>query len=103
MIESIIENTDANISDFAQKQLFCRRCTVELCSREKIINLAAGQIEIMYCLVCLGKRDGVPAKQFLGKMRKYILARQCFQKEWLKYKDQSICINRQNCLAHKEG
>ena len=53
----------------------------------------------MYCLACLGKRDNVNPEQLLAKMRKYIYSRECFQKEWLKYKD--ACPNQENCLSHK--
>ncbi len=93
-------NPDANIELPLQADVRCSDCAKELCMRQQLINLAVGRADIMYCLSCLGKRENVQAEQLLAKIKHYILSRQCFQKEWIKYKDLSSCSDPENCLPH---
>jgi hypothetical protein len=96
---SISDDAGINLSLAADKH--CSACAIELCMRQKLINLASGRIETMYCLSCLGKRENVQDSYLLAKIKSYILARQCFEKEWIKYKDPSFCRDSKNCLPHK--
>ena len=76
----------------------CHNCGEKLCLRENTVNLSMGNTDIMYCLKCLGKKEKVPAEQILAKIKKYILARECFYKEWIKYKNISQCPKTETCF-----
>lgn len=76
----------------------CVNCSEKLCLRQKTINLAVGNTDIMYCLNCLAKKENKPAEEILAKIKKYILARECFRKEWIKYKDVSFCPKPDTCF-----
>lgn len=86
-----------------QADSHCSVCAAEICMRQQLINLAIGHTGAMYCLPCLGKRENVRAEHLLAKIKNYILSRQCFQKEWVKYKDISSCPDPVNCLPHNHG
>ncbi len=75
----------------------CHNCSEKLCLRERTINLAMGNTDIMYCLVCLGLRESKAPEEILAKIKKYILARECFRKEWVKYQDASDCPKPKTC------
>ena len=99
-IDGIGFEDDADLSLEAESVSYCHNCAKELCVRQKLINMATGRTETMYCLVCLGKRENMQPEPLLDKIRKYILSRQCFQKEWIKYKEPSTCRDPENCLPH---
>jgi len=96
-------DSDANITMSLRTESNCSVCGTALCPRLVLINLATGRTEIMYCLHCLGKRENVQADQLLAKIRAYIFSRQCFLKEWIKYKDISFCADPKNCLPHNRS
>lgn len=78
--------------------LLCSQCKQALCLRKKTINMALGNTETMYCLNCLGEKEKIKAQEILAKTKKYIMSRQCFKKEWVKYKDISYCPDQTNCF-----
>lgn len=95
-----LNNTD-NVILVQEGPSTCGNCQDTLCLREKIINLALGHTEIMYCLICLGKRESKEPEEILSKVKKYIMARECFHKEWIKYDDISLCGKPKTCLIHR--
>lgn len=76
----------------------CSICAERLCLRQKTINLALGYTEMMYCLNCLEDKEGSTANEILAKTKKYVLARECFAKEWVKYKNISYCPKPNECF-----
>ncbi len=98
------QNINANSADnsaFLQEgTISCADCGESLCLREKTINLALGNTEIMYCLKCLGAKENKNPEEILAKIKKYIMARECFEKEWIKYKDISYCPKPDSCFPH---
>ncbi len=80
------------------KQYFCQTCAAPLCLRKQVINLALGNEQQMYCLICLANSNGTEAPQLLTRVRDYILGRQCFSREWLKYPTVSACPDPDGCL-----
>jgi hypothetical protein len=76
----------------------CSSCSHRLCLRQKVINLALGNTEIMYCLDCLGEKENNPPERLLAKIKDYTKARECFHKEWIKYKDVSYCPEPESCF-----
>ena len=100
-IDGISPDSNPDLSPQMDGISHCSTCAIQMCSREKVINLAMGRIEVMCCLFCLGKRENVSAELLLAKIKHYILSRQCFQKEWIKYKDVSVCSHPEDCLSHK--
>ena len=98
--DAIVSDSNADLPLSLEASISCHSCAKELCVREKVINMAMGRVEVMYCLACLGKREDVQPEQLLAKIKNYILSRQCFQKEWVKYKDLSFCPDPKHCLPH---
>ncbi len=97
-------NDNVNDADNAfsvnEDLIVCADCGEKLCLREKTINLALGNTEIMYCLNCLGARENKNPEEILAKIKKYIMTRECFYKEWIKYKDISYCPKSERCFPN---
>ncbi len=79
-------------------QLQCATCAARLCLRKQVVNLALGNIDEMYCLECLAKSSIRQPEDVLISMKTYILSRECFKKEWSKYKDVSSCPAPDSCF-----
>lgn len=60
--------------------------------------MALGNSEIMYCLGCIAGMNNQEPKQVLVTTKEYIASRQCFAKEWHKYKSQSDCPEPNTCF-----
>jgi hypothetical protein len=91
-------NDDTNNSCLQEDLMLCSVCGQNLCIREITINLALGNTEIMYCLKCLGTKEKKNPEEILAKIKKYIMARECFHKEWIKYKNISDCPKPESCF-----
>jgi hypothetical protein len=91
-------NDDINTSCPQGDLIACSVCGENLCLREKTINLSLGNTDIMYCLKCLGTKENKNPEEILAKIKKYIMARECFYKEWIKYKDVSYCPKPESCF-----
>jgi len=79
-IDGIVSDSNPDLPLLIKAFFSCESCAKKLCMRQKLINLAMGRIEVMYCLSCLGKRENVQAEHLLAKIKTYILSRQsgCF-------------------------
>lgn len=75
----------------------CHRCGAALCLRKQVVNLALGNTDELSCLVCLGQDSQRPAVDVLENIMGYINSRECFSKEWVKYKDKTYCPDPVNC------
>jgi len=91
-------NDAINTSCLKEDLIACSVCGENLCLREKTINLSLGNTEIMYCLNCLGAKENKNPEEILAKIKKYIMARECFYKEWIKYRDVSYCPKSESCF-----
>jgi hypothetical protein len=76
----------------------CDSCGAPLCLRKQVINLALGNTDEMYCLVCLGEDNDQKPAQVLENIRQYVYRRECFRKEWLKYLSVEYCPDRKGCF-----
>jgi hypothetical protein len=75
----------------------CALCAAALCLREQVLNLALSQTNRLLCLLCLAKDNDKPAEEVLEELKAYILTRECFAKEWVKYLDQGFCPKQSTC------
>ena len=80
-----------------QVPVVCCDCGVTLCIRQRTISLALGHDESAYCLHCLGKQSDVSGEQVLVNIKEYVMSRQCFRKEWIKYTDKTCCPQPSTC------
>ncbi len=76
----------------------CSLCSKLLCLRQQVINLALGNTETMKCLICLAKSTNQSPEDVLTKTKDYIVRRDCFHQEWLKYENIDFCPDKDNCL-----
>ncbi len=79
-------------------QLQCATCAARLCLRKQVINLSLGNVDSMYCLDCLAKSSIRQPEEVLVSIKTYILSRECFKKEWVKYKDVRFCPSPDTCF-----
>lgn len=89
-------NTDELIVEKAP--LHCAQCGARLCLRKQVINLSLGNAEEMLCLVCLSNNNSKAPQEVLSQMRAYVVGRQCFRNQWLKYRNESYCPEPDNCF-----
>ncbi len=76
----------------------CGNCGAALCIRKQVINLALGNAETLLCLTCLAQSEGeTPASLILG-MAGYIMGRDCFRKEWVRYQTVVDCPEPETCI-----
>ncbi len=78
--------------------LSCFGCGAELCLRKQVINLALGNVERMWCLLCLSREAGQSPQEILSGLKTYIQGRNCFLKEWVRYETVESCPDQQGCL-----
>jgi hypothetical protein len=78
--------------------LTCHTCGAPLCLRKQMINLAVGNVEDMFCLLCLAKDSSQSPQELLAGLSLYINKRDCLRKEWARYTDVSYCPDRLGCL-----
>jgi hypothetical protein len=76
----------------------CAKCEAPLCLRKQVINLALGNTEEMHCLHCLALESDTTEADVLRTSRGYVMERECFRKEWQKYRDQTACPDRKGCI-----
>lgn len=76
----------------------CKTCHSALCLRKQVINLALGNTDEMYCLECLAKESDVTPADVLCNTKQYLVGRECFRKEWVKYESDGDCPDPDNCL-----
>jgi hypothetical protein len=76
----------------------CCRCGKSLCLRQQVINLSLGDTEEMKCLICLAKETEQTPNKVLENTKAYILRRDCFSKEWLRYKNVDFCPDKIGCF-----
>jgi hypothetical protein len=79
----------------------CSGCNSPLCLRKRVVNLALDNIEEMYCLDCLGKINDRSPLDILLATRTYVLQRECFRKEWLKYENKAFCPEPMKCFIDR--
>ena len=77
----------------------CQTCKAALCLRKQVVNLALGNVEVMYCLSCLASESQQVPQALLVDMMSYIDQRDCFKKEWQRYLSVDYCPDRENCFA----
>jgi hypothetical protein len=76
----------------------CCRCQKSLCLRQQVLNLALGADTGLLCLGCLASDNGKDRAQLLSELKPYVVSRECFAKEWSKYKSEEDCPDREGCL-----
>jgi len=79
-------------------QSHCNTCSAPLCLRKQVINLALGNIDEMFCLICSGADSGRSAEDVLTGIKDYVLSRPCFKKEWVKYPNVTFCPEPHRCF-----
>lgn len=75
----------------------CKRCSIRLCLRQQVLNLALGFTEAMQCLNCLAQTNGKDAAEMLDDLKIYIYSRECFKSQWVKYLDETYCPSPKEC------
>ena len=76
----------------------CFRCEAPLCLRKQVINLALGCDIQMLCLNCLSFDSHQGASQIMDRVKGYILNRDCFHREWVRYTTRASCPDPHGCL-----
>ncbi len=76
----------------------CSRCGAALCIRKQVINLALGNVDALFCLVCLAQNEQETPENLVSGMVGYIMGRDCFRKEWVRYKDIGDCPAPTTCI-----
>jgi hypothetical protein len=76
----------------------CSGCGASLCLRKQVINLALGNIETMSCLNCLSQAEGNSPESLIAGTVEYILSRDCFAKEWVRYACADYCPDPLGCF-----
>jgi hypothetical protein len=79
----------------------CLKCQKPLCLRKQVINLALGNSDEMYCLVCLAVMNEQEPKEILLKVKSYVQGRECLQKEWVKYENSEYCPDKTGCFMRE--
>jgi hypothetical protein len=79
---------------------YCSSCRAPLCLRKQVVNLALGNTDEMFCLVCLGAESSRSPQEVVANLTGYIMSRECFRKEWVRYKDVSYCPDPMNCCPN---
>lgn len=78
--------------------LTCGRCAKAICLRQHVINLALGNTEEMFCLDCLGDDGSKSGEEVLAGIKTYVLQRECFRKEWVRYENVKYCPDPEHCF-----
>ena len=90
------DSTGQNVSVARQ----CSLCGAALCLRKQVVNLMLDNIQEMYCLECLGKMNAKEPREILTTAQSYIMQRECFRKEWIKYENRSQCPEPTGCFIN---
>lgn len=75
----------------------CRRCQSALCLRQQVLNLALGEDSELLCLNCLAQDNDSEPQKLLKDVGAYVRGRECFAKEWDKYRDCGFCPSPATC------
>ncbi len=81
-----------------QAPLNCCICNAALCLRKQVVNLALGKTDKMMCLSCLAAENNQTPDEVLKSLKSYILLRDCFSKQWHRYKNVEYCPDKQGCF-----
>jgi hypothetical protein len=93
------DSTDSSVAGLPGEQSnVCQGCGQSLCLRKSVINLALGNDEVMLCLICLAQQNQSSPPEVLDGIRDYILGRECFRKEWVKYPNRAACPDPKGCI-----
>ena len=76
----------------------CAQCRKPICLRQQVLNLALGAEEGLLCLNCLAQDNLSTPSALLLNLSGYVQQRECFLKEWSRYKDRSFCPAPNTCL-----
>lgn len=76
----------------------CARCGGTLCLRKQVINLSLGNTDSMNCLICLAQTEGGTAEGIIAGTADYILSRDCFKKQWVRYSSPDFCPDPAGCF-----
>jgi hypothetical protein len=90
------EATDVSL--IAELPSLCALCGKSLCLRQQVINLVLGNTEELRCLVCLASEHEQTPEQLLSTTKEYVMRRDCFRKEWIKYKTREFCPDKIGCF-----
>jgi hypothetical protein len=93
--EQINSGTEVTTSD----NVLCCQCGKPLCVRKQVINMALGNSEEMFCLICLGAINGKEPQEVLMSTKEYIAGRPCFAKAWNKYTNKVDCPEPNSCFV----
>src|SRR5262249_13704956 len=78
--------------------LECSSCHKPLCLRQQVMNLTLGYTEELRCLICLAKEHEQTPESLLASTTQYVMRRDCFRKEWIKYKTREFCPDKIGCF-----
>jgi len=95
-LDSIKQGTDAEL--IAELSSNCASCGKMLCLRQQVINLALGYTEELRCLICLAREHDQTPEALLSTTKDYVMRRDCFAKEWIKYKTRDYCPDKIGCI-----
>jgi len=76
----------------------CASCGKLICLRQQVINLALGYTEELRCLICLAGEHDQTTAALLSTTKDYVMRRECFAKEWIKYKTRDFCPDKIGCI-----
>jgi hypothetical protein len=76
----------------------CSECGAALCIRKQVINLAMGNVDTAFCLNCLAKIERETPESIISGLAGYIMGRDCFRKEWLRYRSVRDCPEPTTCI-----
>jgi hypothetical protein len=76
----------------------CFACGDKLCLRKQVINLSLGNTNEMFCLKCLAVNNSKLPEEILGGVKDYIMSRDCFSSQWVKYKNKDYCPDPYGCI-----
>lgn len=76
----------------------CSHCKELLCLRKQVVNLALGFTDSMLCLRCHAKENEQLPEEVLENIKDYVLSRECFAKEWVRYTGKEFCPDATGCL-----
>jgi hypothetical protein len=75
----------------------CQACGAALCLRKQVLNLALGNTDEMFCLVCLSQQSDESPDELLKSLMVYVKQRDCFNKEWRRYTGTEFCPDLKGC------
>lgn len=88
----------ADVELIAELPCQCASCGKPICLRQQVINLALGYTEELKCLICLAREHEQTPEALLSTTKDYVMRRDCFAKEWIKYKTRAFCPDKIGCI-----